>query len=55
MMVVLAFKNHSIVPWELRNRWLNGINATKTIFVQIHLSLVPNLFASYLSGILSLF
>lgn len=67
-LVVQAFRNHSIVPWRLRNKWLNCINATKNMFFffllgtflekatleQMRLPLVPILFASFPSAILSL-
>jgi hypothetical protein len=25
-LVTLAFKSHSVVPWKLKNRWLNCLN-----------------------------
>ena len=33
-LVLLAFSNHSIVPWHLRNIWLNNLSLTRSkIFI----------------------
>jgi len=38
MLLLLAFKNHLMIPWALRNRWLNCIEITKGMnFIVSHI------------------
>ena len=38
MLLLLAFKNHPMIPWALRNRWLNCIEITKGMnFILSHI------------------
>jgi ribonuclease HI len=37
-LVTLAFKNHGLVPWRLRNKWLNCVELTKNMcFIISHI------------------
>ncbi|KAK2447629.1 hypothetical protein QL285_006969 [Trifolium repens] len=46
IMVTLAFKNATMVPWHLRNRWLNCIELTKKIsFIISHIYREDNQYA----------
>src|SRR6266487_7107213 len=37
-LVSMAFKNHGLVPWRLRNRWLNCVELTKNMrFIISHI------------------
>lgn len=49
-MVVKAFANHSIVPWDLRNRWLNCISILSSMrFYVTHIFREGNICADRLA------
>jgi ribonuclease HI len=51
-LVVKAFKNHSLVPWHLRNRWLNCMQLTRTMnFMATHIYREGNICADSLANL----
>ncbi|PNX74819.1 ribonuclease H [Trifolium pratense] len=51
-LVSLTFKNHSIVPWRLRNRWLDCIELTKNMrFIVYHIFREDNCCADKLASL----
>jgi len=50
--VVLAFKSTDIVPWQIRNRWINCLNYTDSIsFIVSHIYREENVCADRLANI----
>lgn len=50
ILVVLTFSNHTLVPWSIRNRWLNCIGLTKNmLFVVGHIYREDNICADKLA------
>lgn len=50
ILVVLTFSNHTLVPWSIRNRWLNCIGLTKNmLFVVGHIYREDNFCADKLA------
>lgn len=51
-LLTLAFKNHKMIPWNLRNRWINCIEATKQMnFMVSHIYREGNVCADALANI----
>jgi len=50
--MVLAFKSISVVPWKVRNRWLNCLNACRSMnFTVTHIFREGNHYADRLASI----
>jgi len=49
-MVIRAFKNHSLVPWQIRNRWMNCMLLTRNMdFLATHIFREGNVCADQLA------
>lgn len=50
-LVIRAFKNHALVPWHLRNMWLNYMLLTRSMnFMATHIFREGNAYADLLAS-----